>query len=1270
MADELVGSARVRIEPDLSGFEPALLSELRSALDSAADAITGSFRDASTQAAESLGGIGQGGFDPVASAADAAAVAIGVSFASAAEQVTSDLSGAGEGAGQAIVSEFDSAASGVVSAMSGAASEADHALSGIGEGIQVDIPVSLDTGDAEQQAEGLGEELSSLGSSANGATEGVENLTTSTGGLSEAVNLGSGSLQGLQGLLGGISPEAKLATGALGGVATVLGVLTTSGTKSIESQERFNRTFGEFAKQITDVDVGTLNGDLGDLAKTLGSGTGGLRDAATAIGQIGAASGKSAPEVAETAEQVLALSLQVRALRPELGDAGTIAEGLTTALSRGGRAAFRYGINLTSAEIAAHGVEMGLANTSDELTQFDKLMAGADLTAQRLGDSLGKNVASGADNLSIRWDRLSLSFRSVITEMGKETAIPVLELLEELAPAGLNATRAIGGVAQGLLPLFQGLGAVAGLIEKVPDELITFALTLGVLTKAAPIVGGGLGFVADALFSVASRAIDATGGLTDFAQASTDASNTAASGFLAGLNPAVLGATVALTAYGAVQGESAKHSAEVARLTAEATAAFTDQTGQVRISTAALTEFTKAQGNESLQKGLESTGKSYKDVTDAILSGKSARSDLLKDLDDVNDTAILSVETFRRAFTIGSDKRSEAGNAFRDLADSIDAAAREAIIGAGATGALSESEVTAALAADDVLGAYNRLQPKIEQHERLVATLTAKYGPFVDAITVAGGALDALEGSSPGVVKSITDLADGIGDTRVDLVNLANGLDAAKLSEEDMAIAATLLGTDVDSLQGFIDGTTQALDDFVNAAVGALPTVGDAFKKMGDDIEGTKIDESKILSPKEFINNLNTATEGMRTFLGDLEQLRTAGFTALAGEIAKQGPEIGGSLATGLTTALDSGNRLLVENANKALTDFNSQWKLNTDYLRSTLGPEFIIQTGLVASLASKAFGEDLDFATGLKIATGLAASTMDSEGKAVAAIAASEGALAAEQYGSAVLGMEQGAIDAAVAAGLALVAQEPSAADAGWGVGAAVVDGMNEGVKARMKVLIASLQKAGRDMISTVKVVIDAQSPSREFIKIGHMVTDGLAIGIDQGADDVVAAAEAITRAAAAAAWQATAPSMQDLWEKIAALEGTTAEDVRLGGGGNATTESLALRGQLEAMSGLGDVVRLGDVTEAVWNQLLDAGWLGDPTDHMEALHRPSDAGAFNRPGTFTVQSMPIHVSVTGDVSDERAREVGWQVGTAAHQRMLALVDREVTAETRLAGL
>src|SRR5690606_3798065 len=125
----------------------------------------------------------------------------------------------------------------------------------------------------------------------------------------------------------------------------------------------------------------------------------------------------------------------------------------------------------------------------------------------------------------------------------------------------------------------------------------------------------------------------------------------------------------------------------------------------------------------------------------------------------------------------------------------------------------------------------------------------------------------------------------------------------------------------------------------------------------------------------------------------------------------------GGALARELVTALETGNVEVLNKTREAVDGFESEWTETAAWYRDSLGPEMILQAGLLGEGLTEAFGSELGFDERLRIAGALARSGMSAEGQAVAAIAAAEGSRAARDYGAA-LKLDEATVREAIAAG------------------------------------------------------------------------------------------------------------------------------------------------------------------------------------------------------------------------------------------------------------
>lgn len=684
------------------------------------------------------------------------------------------------------------------------------------EADEVVLNVTADTGQADTEiaavgdaaagatgdVSGLGAATEHLGQSNSTAALEAAGLTSGLKVLSGVQATAAGSATGVADAISGISVGSAATVTGVGAVVVAIDKFFEAGVRVQESKERFSQTFGGLAEDIANVNVGTLNGDLSDLALQLGTSTSKLRDAASGIGQFGAANGTAADEVARTAENVLALSLRARALNPALGESGDIAASLQGALARGGRALSVYGIALTTAEIQERARNDTGKETNAQLTQFDKLAAGAAIAAERLGPSLGETVAQGAEKANIQLDRIRVQFARLAAETGEPLVSPILDLLTNLVPIGLAAGETLGVLVQALIPFIQATAAVAAPVAAAASAI---------------------GELDPALVSLVAGLVAAAAGLGAFVTSFTAGiavANPVLAGFLA-----TVGLVVAATsAYSVLTGQSHKNA--FASEVKEATNALKDEKGQLDASAASVAKYIETKSRfESRNQldDLDRLGISLEHVGELAKNGQAGLEQfvaLLKASDESSASAADNASSFvELQKVLQESSRLALGLAVDE--GSLTAAQRENV---EATNRGKDGVVDYAAALDDA-------QPALREHAAAIDAATAKYGPQIAASEALASAYNVLGTENRGLLDQFESFAaDGLDSTEV--VRYAQALDRASLSEAGMGAAASLLGTDVATLQKIVGGLTAAVDGFADSALGGLPKVSDAYKPV------------------------------------------------------------------------------------------------------------------------------------------------------------------------------------------------------------------------------------------------------------------------------------------------------------------------------------------------------------------------------------------------------------------------------------------------------
>lgn len=334
-------------------------------------------------------------------------------------------------------------------------SELASALAG---GDPVEVPVIAETGDAEAEIDGLegeatveavadtgdaqaeidsiegGDAEVSVTANTEQAQEAIDQLADSSGGAASGLTqLGEASAAGA-----GAMREVGIGTlGAGAGLALV----ANAGIDAAAALERFNLIAGDNADALRSIDVGGLSGDIGDLALNIGSSDEAMLNATASFVTFAESSGAGAAEIDQASDSINALALRAVALNPGLGDAGAAAERLSGALARGGRPLRQFGIDLQSAEINARAMENTGKTSADQLTQFEKAAAGAQLATEQLGDTLGSDYAAGAENAALQTAAMKEQLGEAAEAVGTQMVPEVLNLADgvrQLAEGAAN----------------------------------------------------------------------------------------------------------------------------------------------------------------------------------------------------------------------------------------------------------------------------------------------------------------------------------------------------------------------------------------------------------------------------------------------------------------------------------------------------------------------------------------------------------------------------------------------------------------------------------------------------------------------------------------------------------------------------------------------------------------------------------------------------------------------------------------------------------------
>lgn len=337
---------------------------------------------------------------------------------------------------------------------------------------EITLTTEADTTAAEAEIEGLPDGEVEVTANTEQAEAGldavkekVDETTDSTSALSEAAQGALGGMGGLGGAAGGAASSLGASAVAGAGAAAGLFAFAQGAIDAEGAAQRFDLIAGGLGDDLKTIDVGGLSGDIGELALQLGSSDEAMLNATASFVTFAQSTGASNDEIVATSENINALALRAVALNPSLGDAGAVAERMTNALARGGRATTAFGIGLTSAEINARAMADTGKQNAAELTQFEKAAAGAAIATERLGNSMGTDFQAGSQNARTEWNRMTESLGEAAEQVGS-SMLPAIE----------NITEAVGELADGIANLDPG-AVLSGLWDISGPGLFVNGLT-------------------------------------------------------------------------------------------------------------------------------------------------------------------------------------------------------------------------------------------------------------------------------------------------------------------------------------------------------------------------------------------------------------------------------------------------------------------------------------------------------------------------------------------------------------------------------------------------------------------------------------------------------------------------------------------------------------------------------------------------------------------------------------------------------------------------
>ncbi|KAA9155552.1 hypothetical protein FPZ12_029595 [Amycolatopsis acidicola] len=385
-----------------------------------------------------------------------------------------------------------------------------------------------------------------------------------------------------------------------------------------------------------------------------------------------------------------------------------------------------------------------------------------------------------------------------------------------------------------------------------------------------------------------------------------------------------------------------------------------------------------------------------------------------------------------------------------------------------------------------------------------------------------------------------------------------------------------------DLLPNIIEGSPDARSEFLHGVLG-IPT-DDELHQAIDEALGNNFKAGGVLD-----SAWGDANNIWRTGLNDIGSVTDVGFANIGATVSNTMFQARAAISSGIgaaSLAVSGSVGGIVSSISSGFSQVGSiastSWRDVAGFVSGNIGDATAAVSGGVGSMVgsvANAFGTAIPAATSSGLASWLGAINSNI-GSAVGSVAVGMGAITSS-VGSAmgfVAGQGWSGVGA-FAAGISGAGASAVGAMAGVSngvrgaayvdlrpVGSAIAQGLANGIWSNIGSAVAAASSMASQVGSIVRSVAGVHSPSKMMYDIGKWLPPGFANGIDSTADAAVQAAAAMVR------------KVQSVASSVVA----TADSGRFS-------------------------VDYGTVSDATWNQLLAAGWKGDPTDGKEALYAPT---------------------------------------------------------------
>jgi hypothetical protein len=320
--------------------------------------------------------------------------------------------------------------------------------------------------------------LSETGNAALTAAGGLDALAQANIGVRTASAAAVGDVSAAGGAVSGLGGKAAGATGLVLAFTGVLSEMIQEAAGAQAASVQLDNALGPLRAEFEQFNIVGLNEELETLAVRLGSDDDAVRAVVARLAGLGQQAGATQEEIVGTAQQLTVLAARAVALDPSLGSIDSVLERLPIALSRGGRFASTFGINLTQADIAAQALAQGITKPVNELSIYEKTALGAAAATQKLGDRIGSDIDRGASTAVIQLRAFRQEIRESLEDSGGAILGPITAIAQDVQPIITSLAEVIGSVGGAVI------AAIGPILNEVGPQLSAVFHTAAIAVKA------------------------------------------------------------------------------------------------------------------------------------------------------------------------------------------------------------------------------------------------------------------------------------------------------------------------------------------------------------------------------------------------------------------------------------------------------------------------------------------------------------------------------------------------------------------------------------------------------------------------------------------------------------------------------------------------------------------------------------------------------------------------------------------------------------------